>query len=464
MPEQTVSPGLTLAPPDSSADLGTAPALSKPVGDTLKGLEKYRGKSQFRIYTAPDGSIQVENKSGQVVFGVPKSQLEGIAAEDLQKELAGYLGNGVDGIVGVRDDGTLYVDAGNRFDGSKAPSDLNESSTTSAGGGGAASSGSGAGRGGSGSGSGRGGGGSGGGGSSGGGSSSTGGRTASGGGSTTTTSGGGGIEIGTGGGGNGAGPPIDPNAPLGTDFGGAEGRINPGDQRFNDAGVFDRPGSFTEGLGPDASLNDILLGAMGEQRATRDAALNIQGGLGRTFEDSALRQSNEQNALALGANPFSLDDQTVSRIMGQQGDLIGQNTERLQQSSAARAASQGISRSGIQHADQDRIDIAGAQQLGDAQRGLLVEQATRRPKELEAATRLGTDTLDQQMRQRESIAGGAVNILSQSNPTADAALLGTLAQGGTPQIRIADGNPLNPFGYVPAGNNQGGTNPFMPRL
>jgi len=462
---QTVANG----PVASSGDLGPAPAgpvpnplgggaTSRPVGDTLKGLERYRGKSQFRIYTV-GGSIRVENNSGQVVFRVPESQLEGINPEDLQKELSGFLGNGVDGIVGIREDGSLYVDAGVRS-GRDVPSDLNQGSTTSATGGGPATSGSGR-SGGSGGGGARGGARGGGGSGSGSGNAGGSGRTASGGGSTTTTSGGGGIEIG---GGTGGPTPIDPNAGLGVNFDGAEGTINPGDQAFNDAGVFDRPGSFTEGLGPDASLNDILLGAMGEQRATRDAALNIQGGLGRTFEDSALRQQNEQNALALGANPFSLDDDTISRIQGRQTDLIGQNTERLQQASAARAASSGISRSGIQGAEQDRFDIAGANQIGESQRGLLVEQATRRPRELEAATRLGTDTLDQQTRQRESIAGGAVNILAGSNPTADAALLGTLAQGGTPQIRIADGNPNNPFGFINAGNNQGGRNPFMPRL
>lgn len=439
-----------LAPGDSGGIEFNAPQGFNPIPASIKSDFAKWAKKGFKFSTV-NGRVQVENKNGQVVGGMAA----GFDPEEMQGLLAEGLGKGTSGIVGIDDDGNLYVDTGPTGARNPAPAGIKHAAGSSGGGTQGGASGRTAGRGntagGSAGGTSRSGGG---GGTSG--ASRRGGPT--GGGTTVTTQGGGGATLGGGGGGP---SPIDPNAPLGVGFGGAEGRIDPGERGFNDAGVFDRPGSFTEGLGEDASLNDILLGAMGEQRATRDAALNIQGGLARGFEDSSLRGQNEQNALELGANPFSLDDQTVGRIMGQQGDLIGRNTERLQQTSAARAASSGVSRSGIQQADQDRIDIAGAQQLGDAQRGLLVEQATRRPQELGQAINVGNDTLEQQTRARESIAGGAVNILAGSNPTADAALLGTLAGGGTPQIKIGDrGNPFNPAGFTTAGNNRGGLNRF----
>ena len=258
----------------------------------------------------------------------------------------------------------------------------------------------------------------------------------------------GGIQLGGGGGGASGAPPIDPNAPLGIGFGGAEGSFTPGAQQFNDPGVFNQPNSFTQGLDRNSSLNDILLGAMGEQRATRDAALGIQGGLATSFEGNAMRGQNEQNALALGANPFSLDANTQSQIMGQMGDTIGQNTERLKQMQAARAASNGISRSGVSGAQMDRLDINGMNQLGNAQRGLAVEAATRRPQELASAIGVGNDTLQQQQAARERIAGGAVGILEGSNVTADAALLGSMAQGGTPQVNIARGGTSGPLAGI----------------
>jgi hypothetical protein len=246
----------------------------------------------------------------------------------------------------------------------------------------------------------------------------------------------------SGGGGEFAGPgdqSIDPNAALGLDFGSAAGGIEGGRSDFVDPGAFGRPTPFTEGLGPDATLNDILLGAMGEQRAGRDLALGISGGLASGFEENELRRAAESGALDLVNNPFSLDDQTIARIQGQQGDLIGRNAERLQQASAARAASSGISRSGIQNAAQDRIDINAARQLGEAQRGLLVEQATRRPQEQAQALAAGSNVLGSQQQQRGQIARGAIDTLGNTSLSADAAVLGTLAAGGTPQVNIAGG-------------------------
>jgi hypothetical protein len=280
-----------------------------------------------------------------------------------------------------------------------------------------------------------------------------------GGGSGTSSSSEGGIELG-GGGGADSPPPIDPNAPLGLDFGGAAGSVLPGDQRYNDSSVFSTPKAFTEGLGKDASLNDILLGAMGEQRATRDAALGISGGLATGFENNPLRAQAEQNALSLGANPFSLDDRTIQRLQGQQGELIGRNAERLQQTQNDRAAAQGITRSGVNQAQNDRISINANRQLGDAQRGLLVEQATRRPQELASATNLVNDTLQQQQAARERIAGGAIGTLQNTDITGDAAILGTLAGGGTPQInRIATGPRSGPIGSI-AYSGPSSLNPF----
>lgn len=264
---------------------------------------------------------------------------------------------------------------------------------------------------------------------------------------------------GGGGGGNGAGPPIDPKAPLGLDPSrGAPAGTRGGADRFR-SGLFPGPGSILEGIGPGSSLNDVLMGTVRRQEASRDAALGIYGGLFEGFENDPTRQAVSGRANELLANPFSLDDQTIDRIRGKAAEGIGQNSERLQLLSRDRAASMGMGRSGLALANEDRIRMDAARQVGDIDRDLRIEQATRRPQELAAAIQTGSGVVGQQQGARADIGGRAADVLANQDISADALLAGVLSGGGPPPINIARGGRSGPISGV-AYSGPSWMNPF----
>lgn len=271
-----------------------------------------------------------------------------------------------------------------------------------------------------------------------------------------TTTGNGGITLGGGAGGEAAA--VDLNRALGLDFGGSQPGVVGGANYRSDR--YGRPGSVLSGLDAKSSANDVLLNVVRAQEANRDAALGIFGGEADRYDANSLRQGIEGRSAELLANPFSLDDATIARIQAKQGEQIGQGAQRQSQLSAARAASSGITRSGMQQADQDRIGINADRQLGDTQRALLVEQATRRPQELQSATASASDVLNQQQSARERMAAGAAGVLAGTDYSADFALAGQLAgspvkngdrvamgprQGPIAGIAYAGDPNLNPF-------------------
>lgn len=241
---------------------------------------------------------------------------------------------------------------------------------------------------------------------------------------------------------------IDPNAPLGLDpRGGAPAGPRGGTYG---ADVFAGPGSVLEGIGPGSTLNDVMMNVVKRQEANRDAALRTYGGAYREAKDDPVLQGARGRALDVLANPFSLDDDTVARILGKQADTIGQNFNRLKGMAADRAAASGVGRSGLAAAEQDRLDINAVKSLGDAQRGLLVEQATRRPRELQASLASAGDFGYRDVGQRTGIATGAADhVYGQTSILGDALLSGVLMGGGPPAINVA-----SPYqGYLLSGSS-----------
>lgn len=243
---------------------------------------------------------------------------------------------------------------------------------------------------------------------------------------------------------------IDPNRPLGLDPShGAPAGFRGGSGAFGaeGAGVFPGPGSVLEGIGPNSTLNDVIMNIVKRQEANRDAALAIYGGTYRNYQNDPTLQGARGRAQELLANPFSLDDQTVDRIMGRQQELIGQNYQRLGQQAADRAAASGVGRSGLAQAQQDRFAINAQRDLGNTQRGLLVEQATRRPQELAQAVQVGGGFGQSDVSQGAAISTGAANqIHGNTSIMGDALLSGVLMGGGPPPINIAHGPDVGPIG------------------
>lgn len=250
--------------------------------------------------------------------------------------------------------------------------------------------------------------------------------------------GGGTTTIVPGGGAGGGVTQINPNAPLGLkpSAGGAAG-YTPGTQGA--AGVFGNPGSVLTGLNEKSTLNDVIMNIVKRQEANRDAALATYGGALKTAENDPVMQGSRARAMDVLNNPFSLDDATVSRILGAQTDLIGQNFARLGQQSADRAAAAGMGRSGDAQLDQDRLAINAVKGVGDAQRGLLVEQATRRPAELQASLASAGEFGMRDVGQRTGIATQAADhVYGQTSILGDAMLTGALMGGQAPTIKVND--------------------------
>jgi hypothetical protein len=146
----------------------------------------------------------------------------------------------------------------------------------------------------------------------------------------------------------------------------------------------------------------------------------------------------------------------VERILGKQADTIGQNYARLQGQAADRAAASGTTRSGGAQDAQSRLQINAIRDLGDAQRNLLVEQATRRPQELQSALGAGGSFGARDVAQGTGIATGAADAIhGQTSMMGDALLSGVLMGGGPPPIRIGNeyqqGAIGSRSGYLPAG-------------
>lgn len=242
--------------------------------------------------------------------------------------------------------------------------------------------------------------------------------------------------------------------PLGMSFGSSQPQG--GDPRFSNNGYFPNAPSITEGLGPDSTVGDAISNVISSQEASRNAALGIYAGVSRGQQDDPTLQGARGLAADLQANPFSLDDRTIQRIQGQQGDLIGRNAQRLSRLSADRSAAQGMGQSGMAERAQERIQTNAGRQLGDAQRGLLVEQATRRPQELAQAMQSTGQFGLSDYGQRAGIdLGAADQIHGQSSFMGDALVSGLLMGGGPPPINVTTGPSQGAFGSFQYAGPQG---------
>lgn len=242
---------------------------------------------------------------------------------------------------------------------------------------------------------------------------------------------------------------IDPNKALGLDpsRGGPAGTVG----GTYGADVYPGAGSILTGINKNSSLNDVIMNIVKRQEANRDAALKTYGGAYNEQKNDPVLQGSRQRAQDVLANPYSLDDQTVSRILGSQADTIGQNFGRLKQNSADRAASMGVGRGGMASTDQDRLDINAVKSLGDAQRGLLVEQATRKPGELQASLASAGDFGMRDVGQRTGISTQAADsVYGQTSVLGDALLSGVLMGGNGGGAKVAQ--PYQGYLMQPGGN------------
>lgn len=260
--------------------------------------------------------------------------------------------------------------------------------------------------------------------------------------------GGGGVTTvtGSGGGGSSGGAaPFDPRAPLGLNPG-APAPVVGGAAQFH-SNTFGSAGDPFAGIGPNSSAQDIAIALARKQAANQDAARQTYGGAYDAYQSDPTLQAARGLAGQLAANPFSLDDATKAKIQGQATSAIGQRAGRLETAARERAASVGGLRSGAADDRVYAIQAGAARDATNAERGLDIEQATRRPAELTSALAAVGGFGGQDAAGRTNISTGyADKVLGQTSILGDALLTGPLLSGGQQPAAVGGYTPVS-FGY-----------------
>lgn len=237
----------------------------------------------------------------------------------------------------------------------------------------------------------------------------------------------------------GGGGGFDPSAPLGLDPSKFSGSPVGGNPIFR-SGTFPSAGDPFAQIGPNSSARDVAMALAKKQLANQQASLGIYGGLYDQYQTDPTMQGARGLAGQLAADPFSLSDQTLSRIAGQGIDAIGQRAGRLEAAAAGRSAAAGMGRSGGAEDARYRIQANAANQAGNLERNLAVEQATRRPQELASALGAVGSFGGQDAAARRDIGMGAADrVLGQTSILGDALLAGPLLSGQAPGIQVGFG-------------------------
>ena len=287
---------------------------------------------------------------------------------------------------------------------------------------------------------------------------------ATGGGTTATTGGGGGRNSGGGGGGGSSGgggggggtgigvpniptggtgitPPIggsgptgiDPNAPIGVNDPGAQSQ-SLGDFFGGSRGGLGGGNSIFDNLPDNPTIRDILGAVQRGQEGTRDAQLDIFAGL---FDESL----NSQESLAqrdllnrVIANPESMDEATINRIMGQNNQAIGSRASQQAQLAQDRAASMGVGRD-IGQREQGRILREGAQQQTEAERATRIDAVKTNFQDRLNTLGAAGGEISRDQGARVNIGGAAAGVHGQSQDRGDTFLTNALLTNpDTPKI------------------------------
>lgn len=236
----------------------------------------------------------------------------------------------------------------------------------------------------------------------------------------------------------GSGSPVDPTKPLG--IGPITPGYQPGSQYFGDPkNVFPSAGNPFDGLGPNSSLNDVIAKVAGAQVGNQQAALDILGG---TFNESLTGANGVALRGQVGnllANPYSLDEQTIQRILGKTTDRINNSAGRMADEASARAASAGLRPdSGSVLAQQNAIRTNAANQAAGAERDTRVQAAIQNRQDLGSAIGTAGQAIDTDIGRRAGIGrDAALGVLGESAITGDAFLTNALlAANGKPAVNI----------------------------
>lgn len=261
-----------------------------------------------------------------------------------------------------------------------------------------------------------------------------------GGGGPAATSASGSSAIGMGGG----SPGMDWNSPLGFKNPGPGPGALPGVGYTGQPFAYGQPRSIFEGLPQNPTFGDVVGQVMRRQEDNRNAALGILGNARGEIANDPNRNLLNNRTSDLLSNPYSMDEQTIQRILGQTNQGITQRAAELTGNARDRAAAGGVLRSGGANASQDSIANNAASQMAEGERSTRIQAAIQNQQDLRSAMGAALPVVGENTQAKNSLdRTAAVDVLGGSSYSGDAFLSNMMA--GKQQGQLV--NPLNP-GYV----------------
>lgn len=233
------------------------------------------------------------------------------------------------------------------------------------------------------------------------------------------------------------------NTPLGFKNPGPGPGANPTVGGSGAGFTYGQPKSIFDGLPSNPTFGDVVGQVMRRQEDNRNAALGVLSNARGEIINDPNRQLLNSRTSDLLSNPYSMDEATISRILGQTNQGITQRAAEMTGNARDRAAAGGVLRSGGANAAQDAIANNASGQMADAERSTRIQAAIQNQQDLRSAMGAALPGIAENTQARNSLdKTAAVDVLGGSSYSGDAFLSNMMAgkQGGTLV------NPLNP-GY-----------------
>lgn len=249
-----------------------------------------------------------------------------------------------------------------------------------------------------------------------------------------------------GGGGGGGGSPAVPGVPnLGGAAGGGAAGLSwndplgfsnpgPGPGALPGSGYagggfsYGKPRSIFEGLPANPTYGDVVASTLRRQEENRDAALGIMGNARNEIMGDPNRAALRGRVGDLLANPYSLDEATISRILGKTNEGITQRAAEMGGIARDRAAAGGVLRSGSSQAAEDAIRNNAASQMASGERDIRVQAAIQNQQDLRSAMGAALPVINEETTAKTGLdTTAARDILGQSSFTGDAFLSAAMA-------------------------------------
>jgi hypothetical protein len=181
-------------------------------------------------------------------------------------------------------------------------------------------------------------------------------------------------------------------------------------------------------------MGDVVGQVTKRQEENRNSALGVLGAARGEMGTDPLRQGLNARTSDLLANPHSLDEATLQRIMGAQNQAIGNRAALQSQTSADRAAAMGVTRSGGQNTDQNAIQTNAAGAMNENERQGRIQQALTNKQDERSAIGSALPVVGEAQSSKNALDLSAVrDVLGTSSIYGDAFLSNLLMGGGQQQ-------------------------------